>query len=260
MVTTSRRPCQNLEWNQGCPDTPSMSRRLFLLIPLLLLACDLGTLNAPALALASPTPPATLTSSPIPATVTLTPSPTETITLTATDTLTPTETSTNLPTGTPTATPNLFSYVFPVQPPELARFSEGGHPFPATDIFAPIGTKFVAVTNGTVDQVSYVDTWNPVTNLAASAGGLTVRILGDDGIHYYAAHLSEIALGIRPGVWVPAGKLLGLTGNSGDAHFTSPHIHFEVASPEAPFSKLDPFPLLTAWLAGQQITPALPTP
>ena len=118
----------------------------------------------------------------------------------------------------------------------------------------------VAVTSGTVDEVSYVDTWNPDTNSAAVDGGLSVRILGDDGLHYYGAHLSEIARGIRPGVWVPAGKLLGLVGNSGDARFTTPHIHFEVSSPNPPFTKLDPFPLLTAWLAGEQITPPLPTP
>jgi murein DD-endopeptidase MepM/ murein hydrolase activator NlpD len=89
---------------------------------------------------------------------------------------------------------------------------------------------------------------------------LSVRILGDDGVHYFGAHLSAIARGIRPGVWVPAGQLLGLVGNTGDARFTTPHLHFEVSSPDPPFTKLDPFPLLTAWLAGQQITPFLPTP
>ena len=238
-----------------------MRRKLLLILPLLLLACDLGTVSVPVLVPATPSlPPPTLTASPFPATATLTPSPTETMTLTGTFTFTPTETYTSSATNTPTITPNLFTYYFPVQPPKLAMFSKGGHPFPATDIFAPIGTKYVAVTNGTVDEVSYVDTWNPDTNSAAVDGGLSVRILGDDGLHYYGAHLSEIARGIRPGVWVPAGKLLGLVGNSGDARFTTPHIHFEVSSPNPPFTKLDPFPLLTAWLAGQQITPPLPTP
>ena len=237
-----------------------MKCSLLLVLPILLIACDLGSVAAPVMALPTPTPPPTLTFSPIPPTSTQTPSPTDTITLTSTFTLTPSESSTSLPTGTPTATPNLFTYVFPVQPPNLAAYSKGGHPYPATDIFAPIGTKFVAVTSGTVDEVSFVDTWNPATNVASTTGGLSVRILGDDGVHYYGAHLSAIARGIRAGVWVPAGQLLGLVGNTGDARFTTPHVHFEVSNPDPPFTKLDPFPLLTAWLAGQQITPLLTTP
>ena len=235
-----------------------MLRKLLLIFPLLLLACDLGSVTAPILPVASPTSAPTLTSSPIPPTATFTPSATDTITLSSTFTLTPTVTSTSTPTSTPTATVNLFSYFFPVQPPSLARFGKGGHPFPATDIFAPIGTNVVAVTSGTVDEVSYVDTWNPATNLATADGGLSVRILGDDGFHYYGAHLSAIARGIRTGVWVPAGKLLGWVGNTGDARFTTPHLHFEVSLPIPPYTKLDPFPLLNAWLAGQQVTPAMP--
>ena len=234
--------------------------RLLLVLPLLLVACNLGSVAVPPLALPSPTPPPSLTFSPVPPTITLTPSPTDTSTLTATLTFTPTETFTSLPTATPTTTPNLYSYVFPIQPPGLAAFSKGGHPYPATDIFAPIGTKFVAVTSGMVDQVSTVDTWNPATYVASTTGGLSVRILGDDGMHYYGAHLSAIAWGIRVGVWVPAGQLLGLVGNTGDARFTTPHVHFEVSIPDPPFTKLDPLPLLTAWLAGQQITPLIPTP
>ena len=255
MVITSRRLCPTLLLY--CKIIP-MHRRLFLFLPLLLIACDLGSVAAPALALASPTVPPALTFSPFPPSVTLTLSPTDTIT--STSTCTPTGTATSLPTGTPTATPNLFSYVFPIQPPELAGFSEGGHPYPATDIFAPAGTKFVAVTSGTVDEISSVDLWNPTTNIASAQAGLSVRILGDDGLHYFGAHLSAIARGIHPGVWVPAGQLLGLVGNSGDARFTNPHVHFEVSNPNPPFTKLDPFPLLTAWLAGRQITPLLPTP
>jgi murein DD-endopeptidase MepM/ murein hydrolase activator NlpD len=237
-----------------------MQRRLLLILPFLLIACDFGALAAPVMALPSPTPPPTFTSSSIPPTSTLTLSPTDTITLTATFTGTPTETPTSLPTETPTGTPNLFTYVFPVQPPELASFSKGGHPYPATDIFAPIGTKFVAVTNGTVDEVSFVDKWNPATNDPAAVGGLSVRILGDDGVHYYGAHLSAIARGIQPGVWVAAGQLLGLVGNTGDARFTTPHVHFEISSPKPPFTKVDPFPLLTAWRNGQNVTPSLPKP
>ena len=176
--------------------------------------------------------------------------------------------SPQLPTGTPagqivqspTPTYNLYPHVFPVQPSGLAGFSEGGHAYPATDIFAPVGTNFVAATNGTVDLVTSVDTWDPASNDSAGACGLCVRILGDDGLHYYGAHLSAIARDIRPGVWVAAGQLLGLVGNTGDARYTASHLHFEISSPNPPFTKLDPFPFLTDWRAGQNITPFLPTP
>ncbi len=241
-------------------ENQSMKRCFLLILPFMLIACDLGAVAAPAMALPTPTQPPTFTSSPLPPTPTLTLSPANTIAPTATFTGMPTQTPTSLPTGTPTGTPDLFPYVFPIQPPELAGFSPGGHPYPATDIFAPLGTKFVAVTNGTVDEVSTVDTWDPATNVASAAGGLSVRILGDDGMHYYGAHLSAIARGIRPGVWVAAGQLLGLVGNTGDARFTTPHVHFEISSPDPPFTKVDPFPLLTAWLNGRNVTPSLPLP
>jgi len=239
-----------------------MKRLSLLILPLLLLSCELGSVAAPALAVSTPTAPPTATASPVPPTFpfTASPSPTDTVTATATDTLTPTITPTSTITDTPTPTINLYSYVFPIQPKYLAKFSEGGHPFPATDIFAPAGTNFVAVTNGTIDAINSVDTWDPSTNLPASDGGLSVRLLGDDGVRYYGAHLSAIAPGLRVGMWVPAGKLLGWAGNSGDARFTTSHVHFEITSPFPPFAKVDPFPLLSAWLAGEQITPPLPTP
>ena len=241
-----------------------MRAYFLLLLGFLLIACNFSSVSVSGLTLPTPIPPPTATDTPVLPTATITPSPTDTITLTETSTDTPTETSTGTPTSLPSATPtptaNLYTYFFPIQPPHLAGFSKGGHPFPATDIFAPLGTKFVAVTSGVVDEVSSVDKWDPAINDPTTAGGLSVRILGDDGFHYYGAHLSSIAYGIRVGIWVPAGQLLGLVGNTGDARFTATHVHFEVSIPNPPFTKLEPFPLLTAWLDGQNVTPALPAP
>jgi murein DD-endopeptidase MepM/ murein hydrolase activator NlpD len=239
-----------------------MHSRFFLALLLLLSACNSGNVSVPVMVLPTPIQPPTFTFSPLPPTSTHTPSPTDTAILTGTPTATPTitEAPSSTSPGAPTITPNLYPHVFPVQPPELAGFSEGGHAFPATDIFAPLGTKFVAVTNGFVDEVSTVDLWNPTTNDGATAGGLSIRIIGDDGVRYYGAHLSAIARGIRPGVWVPAGQLLGLIGNTGDARNSMPHVHFEITSPVPPFTKLDPFPFLTDWLHDKNITPVLSTP
>jgi peptidoglycan LD-endopeptidase LytH len=171
-------------------------------------------------------------------------------------TATPTSQSQEI--GSPT--PNLYLHVFPIQPPDEARFSEDGHPFPATDIFAPLGTQFVAPANGTVDLVTSVDLWDSSHPSPSNAGGLSVRIIGDDGFRYYGAHLSAIARGIHPGVWVAAGQLLGQVGNTGDAKSTTFHVHFEISAQYAPFPLVDPYPFLQAWRDGKNITPFLPTP
>jgi len=94
-----------------------------------------------------------------------------------------------------------------------------------------VGTKFVAVTNGVVNFVSYKDTWDPAHDDPAVRGGLSVAIIGDDGLRYYGSHLSAIAAGIAPGVRVKAGQLLGLVGNSGDARTTLSHLHFGISRP-----------------------------
>ncbi|MBN2084167.1 MAG: M23 family metallopeptidase [Anaerolineales bacterium] len=202
--------------------------------------------------------------------------PTFTITSasTASRTSTPTVTGTPVPTltltitqtYTPSRTENAHTYVFPVQPQSAADFASGGHAYPATDIYAPIGTEFVAVTAGTVNFVSRDDLWNPDSDDPAFAGGLCVAIIGDDGIRYYGSHLSEVADGIKRGVRVKAGQRLGLVGKSGNAANTSPHLHFGISHPTYPEDwltrrgELDPYPYLIAWSRGEDITPRFPTP
>jgi murein DD-endopeptidase MepM/ murein hydrolase activator NlpD len=183
------------------------------------------------------------------------------VTGTLISTLTPTIT----PTFPPSRTQNIHKYVFPIQPQSAAEFTAGGHAYPAIDIFTPIGTDFVAVTAGTVDFVSLDDVWNPESDDPAVAGGLCVAIIGDDGIRYYGSHLSAVADGIKRGVRVRAGQLLGLTGNSGNAASTTPHLHFGISHPTYPQDwltrrgELDPYPYLVAWSRGEDVTPQFPT-
>jgi murein DD-endopeptidase MepM/ murein hydrolase activator NlpD len=168
--------------------------------------------------------------------------------------------------ATVTQTPISFLHVFPLQPPGAAGFAEGtaSHGYPATDIFAVVGTKFVAVTNGKVDFVSYKDLWDPDHDDPALRGGLSVAIIGDDGLRYYGSHLSAIAAGITPGARVIAGQLLGFVGNSGDARNTLSHLHFGISRPTNPDDwkarrgQLDPFPYLQAWRDSHNVTPPLP--
>jgi Membrane proteins related to metalloendopeptidases len=181
---------------------------------------------------------------------------------------TPNEISTNAPTETPTETAISFIYFFPVQPPILASFAEGlaSHGYPATDIFAPEGTKFVAVIGGVVDFVSYQDTWDPQTDDPTTRGGLSVAIIGDDGMRYYGSHLSKIQAGIGPGVRLAAGAVLGYIGHTGDARNTDSHLHFGISHPSYPEDwkarrgQVDPYAYLFAWRSGLNLTPALSAP
>jgi murein DD-endopeptidase MepM/ murein hydrolase activator NlpD len=157
--------------------------------------------------------------------------------------------------------------VFPLDPPSVGDYSPGGHAYEATDIFASIGTRFVAVTSGTIQGVSRSDTWDPDVNDGATRGGLFVSLIGDDGVRYYGSHLSTVADGVEAGVRVEAGRLLGLVGVSGSARDTPPHLHFGISRPtdlsdwEIRRGEIDPVPLLDAWRAGDTAaTPTLPAP
>jgi murein DD-endopeptidase MepM/ murein hydrolase activator NlpD len=195
--------------------------------------------------------------------ITRTPSTTSPIP-TATDSATPTPPSdTQTPSETPLPTLANPTHTFPLDPPSLGDFAEGGHTYPATDIFAPAGSRFVAVTAGVVDFVSYQDLWDPAVGDMSVAGGLCVAIVGDDGVRYYGSHLQAVADGIHPGLRVQAGQLLGYVGNSGNAATTETHLHFGISRPTFPEDwqarrgQIDPFSYLVAWRNGQNLTPAL---
>jgi murein DD-endopeptidase MepM/ murein hydrolase activator NlpD len=153
-------------------------------------------------------------------------------------------------------------HVFPVQGAKVS-YSPYHHDYPAADIFCPVGSQFVAVTDGVIDYVSREDVWDPATDDPAVRGGLSVALIGDDGMRYYGSHLSAVADGIEPGVRVAAGQLLGLTGKTGDARSTSPHLHFGISHPTTPTDwkvrrgEISPYRYLRAWQRGENLTPAL---
>ena len=155
-------------------------------------------------------------------------------------------------------------YVFPIQPAGVADYGATHHDYPATDIFAPEGSRFVAVTDGMVQEVSRRDRWDPSADDPATRGGLYVSVIGDDGIRYYGAHLRGAAPGVRAGVAVDAGQLLGWVGDSGNARGISPHLHFGISRPTFPGDwevrrgQLNPYPYLQAWARGQPRRPKLP--
>ena len=152
------------------------------------------------------------------------------------------------------------------QPGLILQRERTSHGYPATDIFSREGSEFVAVTGGVVDFVSFKDRWNPEQDDPATRGGLSVAIIGEDGVRYYGSHLSAIMQGIIPGARVGAGQILGFIGHTGDARSTPSHLHFGISHPTYPEDwhsrrgEVDPFPFLEAWLEGQNVTPPLPTP
>jgi murein DD-endopeptidase MepM/ murein hydrolase activator NlpD len=123
-------------------------------------------------------------------------------------------------------------YVFPVQGCP-ASASQAHHDYPAADIFTKVGCRFVAPVDGRVDEVSRVDRWDPKTNVGADRSGISVSVVGRDGVRYYGSHLSTTAAGIRPGVQVRAGQVLGLIGRTGSARSTPAHLHFGISWPTA---------------------------
>ncbi|MBK9711621.1 MAG: M23 family metallopeptidase [Kouleothrix sp.] len=181
-----------------------------------------------------------------------------------TPTAIPAATATPAPTATPTsANAAERRYVFPVRSDGTVGYGRSHHDYPAADIFCPIGSEFLAVTDGVVDFVSDTDTWDPRVNDGATRGGLSIAIVGDDGVRYYGSHLSKIAEGIAPGTRVRAGDLLGLTGKSGDARTTDPHLHFGISHPTTPDDwavrrgEVAPYTYLRAWQRGENVTPEL---
>jgi murein DD-endopeptidase MepM/ murein hydrolase activator NlpD len=174
------------------------------------------------------------------------------------------------PAGTTTATAGAAAgpgharaprYAFPVVGCGVS-FGRGHHDYPATDIFAPAGCRAAAATSGVIDEVSRADRWDPSTDRGADRGGLSVSVVGDDGVRYYGAHLAALAPGIRPGVRVRAGQPLGRVGSTGSARRTGPHLHFGISWPTRPGvwwvrrGVVPPWGFLQAWRAGEQRSPA----
>ena len=156
------------------------------------------------------------------------------------------------------AAPN---YVFPIVGCDYT-YAKAHHDYPATDILAKAGCRYVAVTSGVIDEVNRIDSWSGKTNLGVDRGGLYVSFIGTDGVRYYASHLRTIPQSIQPGVEVKAGRLLGTVGATGSARGTKPHIHFGLSWSTPPQiwwvrrGMVWPWKYLDAWKIGKDLSPA----
>ncbi|GAA0909818.1 hypothetical protein GCM10009557_84360 [Virgisporangium ochraceum] len=150
-------------------------------------------------------------------------------------------------------------YVFPVD--GRNSYAREHHDYPASDIIAACGTVVRAVTDGVVLEVSRVDTFDKATSGGGDRGGLSVSMVGDDGVRYYGSHFSVIDPVVQPGVRVAAGSRLGLVGKTGNANNTC-HLHLGISPACARTADwwvrrgvVWPWPYLDAWKAGQPRSP-----
>ena len=104
-------------------------------------------------------------------------------------------------------------------------------------------------------------TWRPDYIVGITRGGLSVSIIGDDGVRYYGSHLRSIPEKIQPGLAVLAGEVLGRIGSTGSARGTSPHLHFGISWPTPADTwwvrrgEVLPWKYLDAWKKGRDKSP-----
>ena len=94
----------------------------------------------------------------------------------------------------------------------------------AIDVYAAEGTPIVSPVAGKV-----------IATGSGGRGGNWARILGNDGVTYYFAHMAaeaRVAKGqpVRPGIHI------GYVGDTGSAKGTSPHLHFSMRKGNQPIN------------------------
>lgn len=93
-----------------------------------------------------------------------------------------------------------------------------GHRHEAIDIAAARGTRVWAVADGRVVKL-----------FSSVPGGLTIyQFDSSDRFAYYYAHLDRYADGLKEGMPLHRGDLLGYVGTTGNAPRNAPHLHFAV--------------------------------
>jgi murein DD-endopeptidase MepM/ murein hydrolase activator NlpD len=106
----------------------------------------------------------------------------------------------------------------------------GGRTHLGVDMFAAYGMPLYAVDDGTV-RISY-----------NTLGGLSIHLTTATGDRYYYAHLSKAL--VTTGQRVRGGEHIGAAGNSGNARYTPPHLHWEYHPGGG--AAVNPYPLALA--------------
>ncbi len=113
------------------------------------------------------------------------------------------------------------------------------HKHEALDIMAARGTPVIAAVEGSVAKL-----------FLSKPGGLTVYQFDNSRTNcYYYAHLDSYAPGLKEGMLLHKGDVLGYVGSTGNASAEAPHLHFAifVLGPEKHWwegTPINPYPLL----------------
>ena len=84
-----------------------------------------------------------------------------------------------------------------------------------TDFAAPLGTPIMASGDGVIKKAGW-----------CGGGGNCVKIKHNSTYQTVYAHMSKFARGIKAGVRVKQGQIIGYVGSTGKS--TGPHLHYEV--------------------------------
>jgi murein DD-endopeptidase MepM/ murein hydrolase activator NlpD len=121
-----------------------------------------------------------------------------------------------------------------------ASFNQGGamwsHKHSGQDFAVPVGTPVKAASGGVVVKAG------PNGGGDGSAYGNAIVIKHGNGKYSQYAHLSKINVNV--GQTVNAGKLIALSGNTGNS--SGPHLHFEIRTTPNYGSALNPANFLRA--------------
>ena len=118
-----------------------------------------------------------------------------------------------------------------------------GHRHEAIDLMKPSGTPIHAVVDGTIRKL-----------FVSRMGGNTIyQFDSSRSFCYFYAHLDRYADGLREGMSVEHGQVLGYVGTTGDAAPDAPQLHLAIMRVESDRrwwrgTPIDPYPALFYYL------------
>lgn len=115
----------------------------------------------------------------------------------------------------------------------------GGKRHGATDILAPRGTPVRAMDDGFIRKLF----------LSKPGGNTIYEFDGTQAYCFYYAHLDRYAPGLKEGMAVRRGDVIGYVGVTGDAPPGTPHLHLEITKLDADKhwwlgAPINPYPIL----------------